>query len=213
MTRTVTRLFDSQNEAHMAVSELEQTKLGHADISLIANNSGGASQEDRSFSPRGDDDGQDAAEGAAKGAGSGAALGGVVGGGAGLLAGLGMLAIPGIGPVAAAGWLTSTLVGAGAGAAAGGVTGGLIGALTEAGVSEDDAHVYAEGVRRGGALVAIRVDEEYADQAEQILSRFGGSDASTRGSAYRETGWSRFDESGQSFTGEQISQERGLYQR
>ncbi|HEX8231942.1 MAG TPA: hypothetical protein VF559_01170 [Caulobacteraceae bacterium] len=212
MTRTVTRLFDSQNEARQAVSELEQSRLGHADISLIANNSG-ASGEDRSFAPRDDDRGHEAAEGAAEGAGTGATLGGVVGGGAGLLAGLGMLAIPGIGPVAAAGWLTSTLIGAGAGAAAGGVTGGLIGALTNAGVSEDDAHVYAEGVRRGGALVAVRVDEEYADQAEQILSRFGGSDASSRGGAYRESGWSRFDESAQPYTSEQISQERGFYQR
>jgi hypothetical protein len=65
-----------------------------------------------------------------------------VGGAVGLLAGLGLLAIPGIGPVVAAGWLVSTA----AGAAAGGATGGLIGALTQAGVSEEDAHVYAEGV-------------------------------------------------------------------
>jgi hypothetical protein len=84
------------------------------------------------------------------GAETGAGVGTAVGGAAGLLAGLGLLAIPGVGPVVAAGWLVATAVGAVAGAA----TGGLIGGLTGAGVSEDDAHVYAEGVRRGGSLVA-----------------------------------------------------------
>lgn len=60
----------------------------------------------------------------------------MLGGGAGLLAGLGILAIPGLGPVLAAGWLASTLVGAGAGAA----TGGLVGALAGAGIDDADAH-------------------------------------------------------------------------
>ena len=53
----------------------------------------------------------------------------------------------------AAGWLVATA----AGAAAGGLTGGIIGALTQAGVSDEDAQVYAEGVRRGGTLVTARV--------------------------------------------------------
>jgi hypothetical protein len=66
-----------------------------------------------------------------------------------LLAGLGLLAIPGLGPVVAAGWLASTALGA----VAGGAAGGLIGALTAAGVSQEDAHVSAEGIRRGGTLV------------------------------------------------------------
>ena len=76
-----------------------------------------------------------------------------VSGTAGLLAGLGLLAIPGLGPVVAAGWLAATAVGAAAGAA----TGGVVGALTEAGVSREDADSYAEGVRRGGTLVSARV--------------------------------------------------------
>ena len=71
---------------------------------------------------------------------TGAGIGGVVGGGAGLLAGLGLLAIPGLGPVVAAGWLAATAVGAVAGA----TTGGVVGALVDAGVSEDDAHVYSD---------------------------------------------------------------------
>ena len=82
-----------------------------------------------------------------------------MGGTAGLPAGLGLLAIPGLGPVVAAGWLAATAVGAAAGAA----TGGIVGALTEAGVSEEEAHSYAEGVRRGGTLVSARV----ADSGER----------------------------------------------
>ena len=76
-----------------------------------------------------------------------------------------MLAIPGIGPVVAAGWLASTA----AMAAAGGATGGLIGALTQSGIGEDDAHAYAEGVRRGGTLVTARVDESRRAATDAIM--------------------------------------------
>ena len=65
------------------------------------------------------------------------------------------MAIPGVGPVVAAGWLVSTL----AGAAAGGVAGSVVGALTQAGVSEDDADIYAEGLRRGRAVVSARAPD------------------------------------------------------
>ena len=74
-----------------------------------------------------------------------------------------MLAIPGLGPVVAAGSLVSTLVGAGAGAA----IGGLAGSLAEAGVDERDAHLYAEGVRRGGALVTVRTTDGDSDRSHR----------------------------------------------
>jgi len=208
MTQTLTRLFNSHREAVDAVRELETMGVPSDDISLIGNNQE-RWHEERSFSPRGDDDG--AAEGAAEGAGTGAVIGGALGGGAGLLTGLGLLAIPGIGPVAAAGWLGATLIGAAAGAATGGVAGGLIGALTEAGVDREDAEVYAEGVRRGGTLVAVRTDESNLDRVRQVFDRFGGTDASARRAQYRESGWSRFDESADPFTREQIERERSLY--
>src|SRR6185437_14342197 len=117
----------------------------------------------------------DRAEGAAKGAGIGA----TVGGAAGLLAGLGLLAIPGIGPVVAAGWLASTA----AVAVAGGATGGLIGALTQSGVGEQEAHAYAEGVRRGGTLVTVRIPETDRARVEAILDRYSPMDTTTRGAA------------------------------
>ena len=101
----------------------------------------------------------------------------------------GAFAIPGIGPVVGAGWLAATLLGA----AAGGAAGGLIGSLTEAGIEEDDAHVYAEGVRRGGTLVTARVDDEHADAAAAILSQSGSIDITERRSEYETGGWSRYD--------------------
>ena len=74
-------------------------------------------------------------------------------GAAGLAAGLGVLAIPGIGPIVAMGWAATLL----AGVVSGGVVGGIIGALVESGVSKEDADVYAEAIRRGGALVVAHV--------------------------------------------------------
>nr|WP_315975123.1 DUF2382 domain-containing protein [Microvirga sp. HBU65207] len=110
-------------------------------------------------------------------------MGTLAGGGAGLLAGLGMLAIPVLGPVVAAGWLVSTLVGAGAGAAIGGLTG----ALVDAGVDENDAHAYAEGVRRGGALVTVRASDTEVDRIVDILDDEGTVDFDERENTWRDT--------------------------
>ena len=71
----------------------------------------------------------------------------------------------------AAGWLVSTLAGAVTGGAAGAATGGLIGSLTKSGVPEREAHVYAEGVRRGGSLVTVRTDDSRAFEVERIMDR------------------------------------------
>ncbi|MBX8785655.1 hypothetical protein HBA94_18015, partial [Ochrobactrum sp. GRS2] len=74
-------------------------------------------------------------------------------------------------PVVAAGWLAATAAGAAGGAVVGAATGGLIGALMNEGVSEEDAHLYAEGVRRGGTLVSAKVPDNKHAQAQQILTR------------------------------------------
>jgi hypothetical protein len=195
MTQTITGLFDTYGAATQAVKDLEAAGIPHSDISIVANNA------DKSWSPttaRADD--------AASGAGTGASVGAALGGGAGLLAGLGLLAIPGLGPVVAAGWLASTAVVAAAGAAAG----GLVGSLTAAGVGPEHAEVYAEGVRRGGSLVSARVDDGLVARARSILSR-GAIDPSVRGDAYRKTGWSRFDDKAPPFTASEIERDRTLY--
>ena len=206
---TISRLYDNYDAAARAVDELERAGIPHSDISIVANNAEGWYDRDRTTSrttgkvDRDLDGVDDRAEGAAAGAGIGATLGGV----AGLLAGLGLLAIPGIGPVVAAGWLASTALVA----AAGGAVGGLVGALTQAGVSEEDAHVYAEGVRRGGTLVTARVPEEDRRRYEAILDR-SAVDIRERARLYEEGGWNRFDPDAPPYTAEQVRRERALYQ-
>jgi hypothetical protein len=195
MTRTITRLFGNYADAEAAVGEMERIGVPARDISLIASNREGLHSH-RARDRKPDTAGEEAAEDAGKGAG----LGGIVGGAGGLLAGLGMLAIPGLGPVVAAGWLASTAVAALAGAAVGGAAGGLIGALTHAGVREEDAHVYAEGVRRGETLVSARVDDELAPMAEEALNRLNGFDAGSRGRLYRDEGWAPPYQSGEAYS-------------
>ena len=199
MTRTLTGLFDSYEDAEATVRDLEAAGLSHDQISIVANR--GVAGE-RARIKEGNE--------AGPGAGTGAALGAVVGGAGGVLAGLGMLAIPGVGPVVAAGWLVATAVGAVGGAAVGGAGGGLIGAMIGNGVPEQDAHVYAEGVRRGGTLVTVRVEEAMVPTAEAILSKYREVDPRSRGQAYRASGWNRFDEAAPAYTDEQLAEERRL---
>ena len=203
MTQTVTGLFDSYDEAKRAVHDLEALGVPHRDISLVANNARGEHEGV----------GEYRADKTAEDAGKGAGLGATVGGVGGLLAGIGLLAIPGLGPVVAAGWLASTALGAVVGGAVGGAAGGLVGALTKGGVPEEDAHVYAEGVRRGGSLVSAKVDDAMAPQARTILADTRTVDIAARGDAYRQEGWNRFDETAPTYTSDQVMAERQRYVR
>jgi len=183
MAKQVVGLFDTTQDAQGAVQALRDAGFGADNISVVLNN---ASGEFGTY----DGTGSEAAEGAGAGATGGAVLGGL----GGLLVGLGALAIPGIGPVVAAGTLgtalASTAVGAGLGAAAG----GLVGALVGVGIPEEDASVYAEGVRRGGALVTVTADSDSdADRAADILDSYNVVDIDERSSSYRAGGWSGTD--------------------
>ncbi|WP_369062007.1 hypothetical protein ABOZ73_07485 [Caulobacter sp. 73W] len=216
MSRTITRLFDSHLQALDAVSDLEARGVDKNRISIVSNNADnwhdGHKHASRAADagPLGDRNG-DGENDVADGAGKGAATGGVVGGGAGLLAGLGMLAIPGLGPVVAAGWLAATAVGAVVGAAAGGAAGGLLGALKEAGHSDEEANVYAEGVRRGGTLISVKAKDDEIATVESVLNGRRGVDAAVRGGAYRETGWTGFDPAAAPYSVDDVRRERGLY--
>ncbi|NTI78228.1 general stress protein [Rhizobium rhizogenes] len=197
--KTVSGLFDDYKDAKTAVEALERSGVPSDQISIVSNNAD-------------NDDGKDHS-GAANGAGTGAGLGAVVGGAGGLLTGLGMIAIPGVGPVVAAGWLAATAVGAIAGAVAGGAAGGLIGALIDSGVPEADAHVYAEGVRRGGTLVTARVEDAVALNAETILKHLNWVDPVERRSEYTRQGWTKFDDTLDPYGPEAIEEERGRYRQ
>jgi hypothetical protein len=143
----------------------------------------------------------------ASGAAAGAVTGGVVGGAAGLAASLMGLAIPGIGPIIAAGPIVSLLTGAGVGA----VAGGLIGGLTDMGVSQPDAEYYAEAVRRGGALVTVRADDARAERAADIMRAHGAIDIERRVQQWRERGWTGFDQNAEPYTSERLDVERDGY--
>ena len=207
MTVTISRLYNNYDDARAAVRDLEAAGVGHNDISILASNADNWYSDDRkdgTYPDRDLDEKDDRAEAAGAGAGVGAAVGGV----AGLLAGLGLMAIPGVGPVVAAGWLVSTL----AGAAAGGVTGGVLGALTQAGISKEDAEVYAEGLRRGGAVVSARVADTDAVRLQAVMDR-SAVNIGERSGAYRQSGWKSFDPNATPYTADQIRRERELYLR
>jgi len=211
MSRTITRLFDNHTEALAALEELESEGVDRDRISLVSNNSDNWHENYRGGGKALGDRNRDGENDVAEGAGKGAATGGLLGGGAGLLAGLGMLAIPGLGPVVAAGWLASTAVGAIVGAAAGGAAGGILGALKEAGHTDEEANVYAEGVRRGGTLVSVKAEDVDAARVEQILNA-RGVDARVRGDLYRTMGWTAFDPDAEALSADEIRRERQRYQ-
>ena len=211
MTKVISRLYNSYDRAQQAVRDLEAAGVPHSEISIVSNNSdgwysNGGNGNGATTAKRVDRDG-DGVDDRAEGAGKGAGIGAAVGGAAGLLTGLGLLAIPGVGPVVAAGWLVATA----AGAAAGGLTGGIVGALTQAGVSDEDAHVYAEGVRRGGTLVTARVDDASVSKFETVLDRSALRVGDLR-SSYTKGGWKTFDPAAKPYSADQVRKERSLYQ-
>jgi hypothetical protein len=180
----IVRLYDDHTEAANVVRELRKAGVPEDDISILTRN--------------------DSVSAAATGAEIGAAIGGL----AGLLTGLGLIAIPGIGPVAATGWLAATA----AGAAAGGMAGGALGVLSEAGIRGEEAHEIAECLRRGATMVAARVPDAEKSRYEAILDR-GAVDVRIRVVAYREAGWKSYDPDAAPYTPEEIQRQRELYTR
>ena len=209
MPKTVVGLFDHFADAQMVVQNLVDGGFRREDISLAANQTATGYTGDGSDLNNGQ---LTAGEAAGQDAGVGAGVGGVVG----LLVGLGALAIPGIGPILAAGPLAaalgvtvgSTLTGAAIGAAAG----GIIGALTHLGVPKDQAEYYAEGVRRGGTLVTVTTGDENAQRAVDIMNGAGAVDIDARGTDYRTGGYAGYTQTAPAYTHDEIVQERSTYQ-
>jgi hypothetical protein len=115
---------------------------------------------------------------APEGTATGATAGGVVGGTLGLLAGIGALAIPGLGPFIAAG----PIVGALAGAGAGGAVGGIIGALVGMGIPEYEAKRYEGRIREGGILLSVHCDSsDWVKRAKEVLEHTGAQEIASAG--------------------------------
>ena len=120
--------------------------------------------------------GTKAPEGASAGAGTGAVIGGTLG----WLAGIGALAIPGIGPFIAAGPIVAALAGVGVGGTVGGITGALIGL----GIPEYEAKRYEGRVKEGGILLSVHSDNsEWTNKAKELLERTGAQDIASAGEA------------------------------
>jgi hypothetical protein len=194
--RIVVGVFNSIDDAQRAVEQLEADGFSRDEISFIANKAGASRRAQM------DAAGEDADSDIAADAGIGAALGGV----GGLLLSFSGL-IPGVGPVFAAGPIIAALGGAGVGAAAG----GIVGALTETGVPEDAARYYAEGVRRGDALIAVRAEGARANQAAKILDHAGAIDIDDRISTWRSRGWTGFDPKAAPLSADELRREREFY--
>jgi len=162
--RSVVCILKSRSQAETVVNSLTSAGFSPDDISVLFPDT--TTTKDFAYEKN-----TKAPEGAVVGASAGGAIGGTVG----LLAGLGAIAIPGIGPFIAAGPLLALLSGAAVGAAVGGVSGALIGL----GIPELEAKRYEGKVQGGGVLLSVHVDDSaQIDQATAILKRGGAGDIS-----------------------------------
>jgi uncharacterized membrane protein len=145
MSKSIVGIAKSTSQVEATLDDLQNNALVRAnDISVLMPDSAGAPELGAVKATK-------APEGATTGAVSGGAIGGTVG----LLAGIGALAIPGLGPFIAAGPIMAALSGAAAGATAGGVVGGLVGM----GIPEYEAKAYEDRIQKGGYLVAVHIED------------------------------------------------------
>jgi uncharacterized protein (TIGR02271 family) len=182
MAKTVVGLFDDRAAAQDAVRELTAGGFRGDEVSVVSKKPDGKGVEVEYV----EEDGHKQIEDMAKGAGAGAAIGGA----AALLLSLTALSIPGIGPVLAAGPLAALIAGGGIGATAG----GLVSGLTRLGLGDEEAHTYAEGLKRGGTLVTVNTDDRRADVAVGVMRRLGAVEIDKRAAEWREGGWQGFAE-------------------
>jgi uncharacterized membrane protein len=163
MKKAVIGIVDSVPQAEVVVNDLQRVaNIAINDISVLLS-------DRRASKDFAEEHHTKAPEGAVAGAGAGGLLGGTLG----LLAGIGTLAIPGIGPLIAAGPLLATLSGVAAGAAVGGISGALVGM----GIPENEARDYEGKLRAGNVLIAVHTessDEQRA--AREVLKRAGAHD-------------------------------------
>ena len=162
MNKRIVGVFYKEREASQAIEELKSQGFLTEDISVIGRNK----DDIESIS---EETGTKAPEGMA----SGAATGGLLGGVTGLLAGIGALAIPGIGPIVAAGPIAATLAGAVVGAGTGGLVGGLIGL----GFPEDEAKTYDKYVDEGHILVMVEADSTQANTVYSVFRSHNSANA------------------------------------
>jgi len=165
MSKSVFCIATTQGQAETIVARLQSQGFADSEISVLLPDTAGTG-----------DFGHVASTKASEGVTAGVTTGGVAGGALGLLAGIGALAIPGVGPFIAAGPIMAALSGAAIGATTGGIVGGLIGL----GIPEIEAKRYSEKLQKGNYLVAVRaIDGDQIDRAEKIFKEAGAEDIHT----------------------------------
>lgn len=163
---SVCGIYPSRSAAERAVDQLQREGFSNSDVSVLFS----STTSTKAFAH---ENSTKAPEGAATGTLSGAAIGGVLG----WLAGIGTLAIPGVGPFIAAGPIMAALAGAGVGGALGGLTGALIGL----GIPEYEAKRFESRLNDGGILLSVHADDSvWADKAHEILKSTGAEDISKK---------------------------------
>lgn len=192
MTKTMIALYDDPRDARDTAEALVESGFDPEAISLCTRDPRAEEMLVPSESQR-----EHVVESAERGA--------LVGGAAGLLAGVASVLLPGIGKAIAVGPLVSALTGAAVGAGAG----ALVGSLMGMGVDEDRAHSYAEAVRRGGTLLAVRVPDERWDAADDILEQRHPVDIGMRAADWRASGWVRFDPDAEPYPVAESQERRG----
>jgi hypothetical protein len=198
MTSTILATFDTEEQAHRAIQDLTDSGFKRSDIGLALHD------KDNAYDKLATEDDVSGGEGASFGATVGGVLGAVVG--------LGAIVIPGIGPIVAAGPLAAALgalTGAAVGATTGAVTGGITASLLDMGVSEEDAHYYAESIRRGAALVSVTAHEGDRERAAHILRSHHPIDIDQRIAQWRARGWQGFDPMSDPYTAEPLADAEG----
>jgi hypothetical protein len=163
-------ILTTRGAAENAADSLVQAGFPASDISVLLPESLGGTK----------DMGTVKATKAPEGTATGVTAGGVIGGTLGILAGVGMLAIPGLGPFIAAGPIMAGLAGLGVG----GAVGGFVGALVGMGIPEYEAKRYEGRLQKGGILLSVHCDtSEQIKRAKGIIERAGGEDVSSTGEA------------------------------
>jgi len=160
-------LYKSRSQAENAVDALQQAGFRSDDISVLLPDQQSSEEFAHEKNTK-----------APEGTTTGVVTGGAVGGTLGLLAGIGALAIPGLGPFIAAGPIMGALAGVGAG----GAVGGLVGALVGMGIPEFEAKRYEGHVKDGGILLSVHCDDsDWVSRAKRILEQTGAHDVSSAG--------------------------------
>ena len=163
--KAVFGLYSTRRQVENAVDELKAQGFRNTDISVLFSENVGT----KDFAH---EKGTKAPEGMATGATSGAIVGGTLG----WLAGIGALAVPGVGPLIAAGPIIAALTGVGVGGAVGGIAGALVGL----GIPEYEAKRYEGRIKSGNILLSVHADDsKWTDKAEKILKNTGAEDISS----------------------------------